>query len=363
MRVAGAATLEPGTSVLVDAAAGAVTVEPTAEQTAEAVRRGEVARRLAEDTAPGATADGVAVGLLANVGTAADARRAAAAMVDGIGLFRTEVLFLDRALAPTPGEQTAAYRAVVDALAGHKVVVRTLDAGADQPLVFAGSSPEENPALGVRGFRLTRTAPELLANQLEALGTLVHELPADRRGDVWVMAPMVATAGEARAFAAAARAVGVATVGVMVEVPAAALCARDILGEVDFVSLGTNDLAQYTMAADRLRGELSDLLDPWQPAVLRLIGTTAEAGAELGKPVGVCGESASDPVMALALVGMGVTSLSMAPAALPAVRYALRSHTLAQCRAIARAALAAPDAATARRRAQSLVLDEVLRAI
>src|SRR5699024_8506925 len=147
------------------------------------------------------------------------------------------------------------------------------------------------------------------------------------------------TPAEARALATAARAAGLEQVGVMVEVPAAALRAREILAEVDFVSIGTNDLAQYTMATDRLRGELADLLDPWQPAVLDLVAATARAGAEAGKPVGVCGESAGDPVMALVLVGLGVTSLSMSLGSVPAVRFALRRHTRSRCVEIAEAAL------------------------
>jgi phosphotransferase system enzyme I (PtsI) len=143
-------------------------------------------------------------------------------------------------------------------------------------------------------------------------------------------------------------AAGLRTAGVMVEVPAAALRAREVLAEVDFVSLGTNDLAQYTMAADRLRGEIVDLLDAWQPAVLDLVAATARAGAAAERPVGVCGESASDPLMALVLTGLGVTSLSMSPAALPAVRYALRRHTRERCVAMADAALAAGSPADAR---------------
>ena len=359
VRTDGATQLAPGTLVLVDAASGTVTADPSTEQTAEVRRRQEWARRLAADTGPGTTADGRAIPLLANIGSPADAERAAHNGAEGCGLFRTEVLFLDRTQAPTLDEQVTAYRAAADSFAGRKVVVRTLDAGADKPLAFAQWGTEENPALGVRGYRLTRTAPQLLATQLEALGTLVAGLPVDRRRDVWAMAPMIATAPEARHFAAAARNAGVATIGVMIEVPAAALCARDILAEVDFVSLGTNDLAQYTMATDRLRGELADLLDPWQPAVLRLIAATATAGVEMGKPVGVCGESAADPVMALAFVGMGVTSLSMASAAIPAVRYALRAHTGSQCQAIATAALAAPDATAARHAAREIVSDDV----
>jgi phosphoenolpyruvate-protein phosphotransferase (PTS system enzyme I) len=156
-----------------------------------------------------------------------------------------------------------------------------------------------------------------------------------------------------------ARTHGIATVGVMVEVPAAALRAREILAEVDFVSLGTNDLAQYTMATDRLRGELADLLDPWQPAVLDLVAATARAGVEVGKPVGICGESASDPLMALVLTGLGITSLSMAGAAVPAVRHALRRHTLAVCRQMADAALASGSAVEARRAAADLLDPQV----
>jgi len=175
----------------------------------------------------------------------------------------------------------------------------------------------------------------------------------------WVMAPMIATAAEARAFATRARAAGVATVGVMIEVPAAALRAREILAEVDFVSLGTNDLAQYTMATDRLRGELADLLDPWQPAVLDLVEATAQAGLQARKPVGVCGESASDPILALVLVGLGVTSLSMSAGAVPAVRYALRNHSTSECATMAATALAAPSAAQGRAAVVAMVHDDV----
>jgi phosphotransferase system enzyme I (PtsI) len=159
---------------------------------------------------------------------------------------------------------------------------------------------------------------------------------------------MVATAEEAREFADTARAHGLARVGVMVEVPSAAICARDILPTVDFASIGTNDLAQYTLAADRLAGQLADLLDPWQPALLRLIATTASAGTELDRAVGVCGEAASDPLLALVLVGLGITSLSMAPACLPDVRAALAEHTIQHCRALAAAALQASSAQAAR---------------
>ncbi|WP_062378126.1 phosphoenolpyruvate--protein phosphotransferase [Demequina pelophila] len=341
VRVAGILDVAPGTPVAIDAAAGTATVDPGQEvrDAVEAIAAREAA--LASDTAPGATKDGHALPLLANIGSAADVPRALAAHAEGVGLFRTEVLFLDEATAPAVEDQARAYRAAIEALDGRKLVVRTLDAGADKPLAFATQPDEENPALGVRGFRLARTLPELVESQLLALGQVSTH-------STWVMAPMIATPAEARDFASRARAAGATTVGVMVEVPAAALRADAILREVDFVSLGTNDLAQYTMATDRLRGELADLLDPWQPAVLDLVAATAAAGRRLGKPVGVCGESASDPVMALVLAGLGITSLSMSPGALASVRFALRHHTLAQCEAIAQAALAAGSPSDAR---------------
>lgn len=344
VRVAGAMAIEDGTVVAVDAAAGTIEVDPEPGIAAAFAERARVADQLAEDTSPGATADGVGVGLLANIGTAEDAERLGVDVVEGVGLFRTEVLFLGRATAPTREEQAAVYARVLTALGGHKVVVRTLDAGADKPLAFATQPDEENPALGIRGYRLVRTAPELLETQLAALGDAQESTGVEP----WVMAPMIATAGEARDFAAAARRHGIRTVGVMVEVPAAALRADAILAEVDFVSMGTNDLAQYVMATDRLRGELSDLLNHWQPAVLDLVAATAAAGGRSGKPAGVCGESASDPVMAVVLTGLGVTSLSMAPAAVPMVRYAVAQHTRAQARAVADAALAADSADGAR---------------
>lgn len=356
VRVAGLSDVPAGTEVAVDAAAGRVITAPPADLKEEFARRAEREAALAGDTEPGATRDGRAVQLLANIGTPADAVRAVAAHAEGVGLFRTEVLFLDATEAPSEEAQSAAYRDAVEALGGRKLVVRTLDAGADKPLAFATQPDEENPALGVRGFRLTRILPELVQTQLDALGTVADE-------SVWAMAPMVATPAEARDFASRAREAGIGTVGVMVEVPAAALRAEAILREVDFVSLGTNDLAQYTMATDRLRGELADLLDLWQPAVLELVRSTAQAGRRLDKPVGVCGESASDPLMALVLVGLGITSLSMSPGALPAVRFAVRQHTVAQCEAIALAALSQDEAGAAREAALALVNADVRDAL
>ncbi|WP_315095629.1 phosphoenolpyruvate--protein phosphotransferase [uncultured Cellulomonas sp.] len=344
VRTTGAMDLAPGAQVAVDAVAGTVTLDPGPDIREQARARRAAAVALESDTGPGATADGHAVKLMANIGTAKDAERVSLLPTEGVGLFRTEVLYLGRASAPSHAEQASVYGQVLRAFEGGKVVVRTLDAGADKPLPFVTQSGEENPALGVRGYRLVRSHPELLDTQLAALA----EAQAATGTTPWVMAPMVTTPAEARAFATRARAAGLTLVGVMIEVPAAALRAQEILAEVDFVSVGTNDLAQYTMATDRLRGELADLLDPWQPAVLDLVDTTARAGLQARKPVGVCGESASDPLLALVLVGMGVTSLSMSVGAIPAVRYALRHHTSAECATMAAAALAAGSAAEGR---------------
>lgn len=355
VRVAGATDLVDGAEVAVDAAAGTVTVGPDAETRARVEARRAALEALARETGPGATRDGRAVQLLANIGTAEDAERLTDAAVEGVGLFRTEVLFLGRATAPTVEEQTAVYTRVLAALGDRKVVVRTLDAGADKPLAFVTRTDEENPALGVRGFRLVRASEELLRTQLTAIAHAARATGTEP----WVMAPMVATPHEAAQFAALAREAGVTRAGVMVEVPSAALRSRDVLAEVDFVSLGTNDLAQYTMATDRLLGDLTDLLDPWQPAVLDLVAATASGGVEAGKPVGVCGESAADPAMALVLVGLGVTSLSMSPAAVPGVRFALSRHDADTCRQIASAARAARTAEEGRAAALELVDPEV----
>jgi len=245
---------------------------------------------------------------------------------------------------PTMDEEVALYAAVFDAAAGRRVVVRTLDAGADKPVPYLNHEAEPNPALGVRGIRIGWRQPSVLRTQLAAIATAASRTSAD----VWVMAPMIATAGEAARFHLYCREAGLPKAGVMVEIPAAALRAESLLSEVDFLSIGTNDLSQYAFAADRQCGELADLLDPWQPALLDLVAHCARAGKAAGKPVGVCGEAAADPALAVVLVGLGVTSLSMAPRSIPAVRGALAAHTLEQSQRLAAAALAAPDAAGAR---------------
>ncbi|WP_336647806.1 phosphoenolpyruvate--protein phosphotransferase [Microbacterium sp. MMO-10] len=340
-----ATVLTDGETVIVDAASGTVTTEPTAEELERAAARA-AERRAADDAppSPGALADGTPVALLANLGKPGDAADAVARGAEGVGLFRTEFLFLSATHAPTVSQQREAYRELLSAFAGRKVVVRVLDAGADKPLPFLNDAHEENPALGLRGLRALRASEDILREQLTALA----EADAETEADLWVMAPMVATVEETAYFTALAREHGLRTAGIMVEVPASALLAERLLAHADFASIGTNDLTQYTMAADRLLGSVASFQDPWHPAVLRLVAEVARAGGALGKPVGVCGEAAADPLLAVVLAGLGVGSLSMAPAALADVRHALAAHTLDDARRIAAAALDADDAAAAR---------------
>ncbi|WP_435743399.1 phosphoenolpyruvate--protein phosphotransferase [Microbacterium sp. PMB16] len=350
--VAGATGIPADAMLLVDGDRGMVEVDPAEARIAEARATATV---VAFDGA-GRLADGPRIPLLANVGGGADAAAAASAHAEGVGLFRTEFCFLDRTDAPTVDEQVAAYREVLGAFSGRKVVVRTLDAGSDKPLPFANDDQEDNPALGVRGLRIARRSPELLDEQLRALATAAGAESAI----VEVMAPMVSTVEEAQDFADRARAAGLARVGIMIETPSAALLAPELFEIVDFVSIGTNDLAQYTLAADRLLSELGDLNDPWQPAVLRLIGLVGSAGRAAGKPVGVCGEAAGDPALAPVLVGLGVTSLSMTARSLGRVAAALAGvdeegcHRAAQVASTSSTAEGARVAAAAEFHAQGL---------
>jgi phosphotransferase system enzyme I (PtsI) len=342
---AGVMGVEAGTPLLVDGLAGTVLLNPDAAEAERLVAADLEAREaLSSWTGPGATANGMPVKLLANVADGPSAGSAAEAPVEGVGLFRTELCFLNRTEEPSVDEQADIYAAVLAPFAGvGYVVVRTLDAGSDKPVAFATHEGEENPALGVRGLRLSFDNPGLLERQLDAIA-----LAAERTGtETWVMAPMVATVAEASDFAVAVRGRGLKA-GVMVEVPSAALLAPRMLEVVDFLSIGTNDLTQYTMAADRMATDLAHLTDPWQPAVLQLIAITAEAGRQAAKPVGVCGEAAADPLLACALVGMGVTSLSMAAAAVRPVGARLASTTSEQCEDVAEAALGADDPAGGR---------------
>lgn len=343
--VTGADVLENGMEVIVDAAAGSVTVAPDATQRAAAeLRIADREAALAGGREPGALADGTRIPLLANLGSTEGTENAIAAGAEGVGLFRTEFLFLDQRMAPTVEQQREQYTRLLAAFPGQKVVVRALDAGADKPLEFLNDAHEDNPALGLRGLRSLRANEDILREQLTALA----EADAATEADLWVMAPMVSTVEETRYFVALASELGLKTVGVMIEVPSAALLADRVLKEAAFASIGTNDLTQYTLAADRLLGSVASFQDPWHPAVLRLIGDVGVAGTANGKPVGICGEAAADPLLAVVLVGLGATTLSMSPAALADVRLSLKKYTLTQARELAEIALAADGAATAR---------------
>jgi phosphocarrier protein FPr len=343
-----------GTTVLLDGEAGTLQVDPPDDVLREASERrtrAEARRRAARERAHelGATRDGERVEVFANLGSVADAIKAVEFGAEGVGLLRTEFLFLDRPELPDEDEQAATLREIAIALDGRPLVVRTLDAGADKPLPALPMPPEVNPFLGVRGIRLTLERRDVFATQLRAILRVAAEHP------VKVMLPMVATPDEilaARAELDRARAdTGVDApleFGIMVEIPAAALTAANLAEHVDFFSLGTNDLTQYTMAAERGDERLASLLTGPQPGVLRLVGATVAGAAVHGRWVGVCGELAGDPAAAIILAGLGVTELSMAPALVPEVKQALRGVDLAVARAAAQAALDAPDAAMAR---------------
>jgi phosphoenolpyruvate-protein phosphotransferase/dihydroxyacetone kinase phosphotransfer subunit len=347
--VAGASAIPDGTLLLVDGSTGDLVMDPSTDQQATAI-----ARRSERDplVGPGGTADGHRVALLANIGSPGDAAAALECGAEGVGLYRTELGFLDRTEQPSVAEQVRAYRSVFATFAGRRVVVRTLDAGSDKALPFLELAEEANPALGVRGFRAAATRPEVLYDQLKA----IKEAADAETADVWVMAPMITTLEEVRSFAQVAHSVDLPIIGVMIETPAAALQAEQILAEVDFVSIGTNDLAQYTFAADRQSAPLASLNNPWQPALLRMIEMVTRAATVSGKPVGVCGEAAADPLLALVVTGLGISSLSMAPRALAGVGHSLAAVTFEQCRRAARATCES-DSPTSAREAARAVLD------
>ncbi|MCJ8505201.1 phosphoenolpyruvate--protein phosphotransferase [Kocuria flava] len=345
----GVEELADGTEVFVDGATGEVRTGPGAEERELVAAWERAAAARSDFDGRGVLADGTEVPLYANVGTAEDARTAAAAGAQGVGLLRTEFCFLGRGEEPSVEEQVEQYTAIFAAFEEKKVVVRTLDAGADKPLPFLTDTAEPNPALGVRGYRTDRSVPGVLARQLEAIARADEATAAE----VWVMAPMISAAEEARDFAAMAATAGLRVPGVMVETPSAAVTADQILRHVEFVSLGTNDLTQYTMAADRMLGSLAELNNPWQPAVLRMVRLTvegarrAEAEGAGRRNVGVCGEAAADPALAVVLVGLGVHTLSMSPRALSPVAAVLRSVDLTTARSLAELAVEQATAAEA----------------
>jgi phosphotransferase system enzyme I (PtsI) len=344
--------LAVGTTVLVDGRSGEVIVEASeAEIAARSDKEAKLKARADSVSGPGRLSDGTAVQLLCNAGTVDDVRAAVKVGAEGIGLFRTELLFLDSQVEPSVSEQVQLYSDVFDAMTGKKVVIRTLDAGSDKPVPYINAIHEENPALGVRGWRLTRTSDGVLNRQLESLA----KAAAGKDVDLWVMAPMINTPDEAKDFADRVRALGMKVPGVMIETPAAALHADHVLAEVEFGSFGTNDLTQYVMASDRMDSRLSDMTTAWHPAVLRAISIAADSAAKVAKPVGVCGEAAANSYLAAGLVGLGVSSLSMAPSALPEVRGFLATVDLEACKAAAHAALGARSAKDAESLAKNIL--------
>ena len=284
---------------------------------------------------PGATKDGHLIPLLANVGKPSDAAKALEYGAEGVGLFRTEFLFIGNSEPPSVEEQTKAYTELLSQFPGKKVVIRMLDAGADKPLPFLTPEDEPNPALGLRGLRTLRAHMDVLEGQLKALAAA----DAATDANLWVMAPMVADQHEADYFVKLGKSFGLKFVGAMAEVPSIALMADKVADVADFVSIGTNDLTQYTLAADRTLGSVANYQTAWHPAVLRAIKMICDAGNAKGMPVGVCGEAAADPDLAVVLAGLGVNSLSMTPVALDDVRAALAEVTFEEAKAKAAAAL------------------------
>jgi phosphocarrier protein FPr len=342
-----------GTELLLDGDAGTVYVEPAEELAAEYARRSAAREESAREAythaaKPALTHDGRRIEVVANIGSSDDVSAALANGAEGVGLLRTEFLFLERDSMPREDEQYAAYRGIGQALEGRPLVLRTLDVGADKPLPYLPAQTEANPFLGVRGIRLTLARRELLETQLRAVVRTAADHPLK------VMFPMVSTLDEYRQARAVLERIceelgaPELEVGVMVEVPAVALAASAFAPEVDFFSLGTNDLTQYTMAAERGNAAVAGLADGLHPAVLRLIGTVVEAASRHGRWVGVCGELASDPTAVPLLVGLGVTELSANPPAIPAVKQAVRTISGEAARRLAGEALGLASATEVR---------------
>jgi phosphotransferase system enzyme I (PtsI) len=284
------------------------------------------------------------IAVRSNIGTLADAETAAKTRADGVGLFRTELLYLSERSAPSVEQQTEQYAKILTAAPNGPIVVRTIDAGSDKPVPFLNMGEEENPALGVRGYRLIVEHRSFIESQLISL-----EAARQSSGrEVWVMAPMIATVQEASDFCALAKAIGKFKVGIMVETPSIAAMIGDLKGIVDFVSVGTNDLSQYLFAADRMNPALGTLLTPWQPALIRTLARIADSGKSAGISVGVCGESASDPTFAIVLAGLGISSVSASASQVDVVAKALSSLDLAKAKEVANLALSATSAEAAK---------------
>lgn len=346
--------ISDGTALILDAERGELRVAPEPQElaAAEATRRAGRARAAVE--LAGAqddchTADGQRIEVYANLGSPADARVAVAQGAEGCGLLRTEFLFLEREVAPDEHEQLARYQEIAAALGGRPLIVRTLDAGGDKPIPYLRWPAEANPALGLRGVRIGWREPGLLRLQLRAL------LQVQPAGQCRLLLPMITDVHEVRALRAMleeeAATLGVSVrmpLGAMIETPAAALLADQLAADTDFLSIGTNDLAQYVLAMDRGHADLAARIDALHPAVLRLVRTTADTALAGGRPVAVCGGLAGDPAAIPILLGLGITELSMVPTQIPATKRLIHSLRLESCRALAHAALEQDSAAAVR---------------
>lgn len=313
-----AASLRNGDRVLVDPVGDRVVVSDDASLATQAINF------VAKNDKP-------LIPVRANIGTLEDAKEASGTGANGVGLFRTELLYLSATTEPSIEQQADGYTAILEAAPQGPIVVRTIDAGSDKPVPFLNMPEEENPSLGVRGYRLIADHRDFIAGQLKAL-----EIARVRSGrEVWVMAPMIATIGEAKDFAELARSVGKYKVGIMVETPSISMMVADLAGVVDFVSVGTNDLSQYLFAADRMNPSLGALLNHWQPALIQSLARIAQGAQKAGISSGVCGESASDPAFAVVLAGLGMDSVSVSKSQVSQVTDALRSVSLEDAKAVA----------------------------
>ncbi|HET7474639.1 MAG TPA: phosphoenolpyruvate--protein phosphotransferase [Dermatophilaceae bacterium] len=349
-----------GTPIVVDGSSGEVHVDPRPD-VVEAFRRrsAELAERQARDLAeagrPAVSRDGTTFDVAANLGSVADARSAVAAGADGAGLVRTEFVFLGRSAAPDLAEQQGEYAAIAGAMAGRRITLRTLDVGGDKPLAYLPVPPEQNPFLGLRGIRLSLDRRELFREQLTAICHTARRWPTS------VMFPMVSTVGELlearQLLVEAAGTSGVPAglrVGMMVEVPAAALKIESFLAHLDFVSIGTNDLTQYTLAAERGNAAVAAVSDPLDPGVLQLVHHVCRA-AQGRVDVAVCGEAASDELAIPVLVGLGVRELSVSPKAVPRVKASIRGLDVQRCQHLAEQALQLADAEEVRKRVLAML--------
>jgi phosphocarrier protein FPr len=357
---AGVLDLADETVVILNGVEGTLVVGPLEEavrQAEETSQRWQQQRSEARQSAaePALTRDGKRVEVVANIGGLKDARQAITMGAEGVGLLRTEFLFLDRMEAPSESEQFEVYRDIAQAMQGQPVIVRTLDVGGDKPLPYVVVPHEENPFLGERGIRLCLARPDLFRQQLRAI------LRAAAFGTLRIMFPMVADLAEwceARALVDEIRAdlnVPAPELGIMIEVPSAALMADAFAREVDFFSIGTNDLTQYTLAMDRMHPTLAGKSDGLHPAVLRLIAATVQAAHQEGKWVGVCGELGADPQAVPILVGLGVDELSVSVPSIPTVKAQIRTLEYAGAQSLAEQALRCATALEVRKMIGSTV--------